>query len=35
MKTLGEKFTVLTLYIDDTNLITNGPIGLLFTTKNN
>jgi hypothetical protein len=35
IKTLGEKFTILALYIDDTNLITNCPIGLLFTTKNN
>ncbi len=30
---MGEKFIVLALYLDDTNLITNDPIGLLLTTK--
>jgi hypothetical protein len=33
IKTLGEKFIVLALYLDDINLITNDPIGLLLTTK--
>jgi len=28
---LGEKFIILTLYLNDTNLITNDPIGLLLT----
>jgi uncharacterized protein YebE (UPF0316 family) len=28
---LGEKFIILTLYLDDINLITNDPIGLLLT----
>ncbi len=28
---MGEKFIILTLYLDDINLITNDPIGLLLT----
>jgi hypothetical protein len=32
IKTLGEKFIVLALYLDETNLITNDPIELLLTT---